>query len=57
MDKRELKLRFLLELDMLKTMLPFYIDDEDATNLMLDRINEIKRFIAEIDKELNNENN
>jgi hypothetical protein len=57
MDKRELKLRFLLELDMLKTMLPFYINDEDATNLMLDRINEIKRFIAEIDKELNNENN
>jgi hypothetical protein len=57
MDKRELKLRFLLELDMLKTMLPFYINDEDATNVMLDRINEIKRFIAEIDKELNNENN
>jgi hypothetical protein len=57
MDKRELKLRFLLELDMLKTMLPFYMNDEDATNVMLDRINEIKRFIAEIDKELNNENN
>jgi hypothetical protein len=57
MDKRELKLRFLLELDMLKTMLPFYMNDEDATNVMLDRMNEIKRFIAEIDKELNNENN
>ena len=42
---------------MLKTMLPFYINDEDATDTMLDRINEIKRFIAEIDKELNNEKN
>ena len=57
MDKQELKLRFIIELNMLKTMLPFYINDEEATDTMLDRINEIKRFVAEIDKELDNENN
>ena len=55
MDKKELRQRFIIELDMLKTMLPFYIDDEETTNTMLDRIIEIKRFVAEIDKELDNE--
>jgi hypothetical protein len=57
MDKRELRLRLIIELDMLKTMLAFYINDQDATDLLLDRMNEIKRFIAEIDKELTNEKN
>ncbi len=49
--------RFIIELNMLKTMLSLYIEDEEATNTILDRIIEIKRFVAEIDKELNNEKN
>ena len=57
MDKQELRLRFIIELNMLKTMPPFYINDEEATDTILDRINEIKRFVAEIDKELDNEKN
>jgi hypothetical protein len=57
MDKRELRLRLIVELDMIKTMLAFYVNDQDATDLLLDRMNEIKRFIAEIDKELTNDKN
>jgi hypothetical protein len=57
MDKRELRLRLIVELDMIKTMLAFYVNDQGATDLLLDRMNEIKRFIAEIDKELTNDKN
>ena len=57
MDIKELRQRFLMEAEMLKIMLPFYVEDEDTTNTILDRILEIKRFIEELDKELDNENN
>ena len=38
-------------------MLPLYESDEEATNLLLDRLNEIKRLIDEIENELNNDKN
>ena len=57
MDIKELRQRFLMEAEMLKIMLPFYVEDEDTTNTILDRILEIKRFIEDLDRELDNENN
>jgi hypothetical protein len=57
MDKRELRQRLIIEQDMLKIMLADYVDDEETTNLILDRMNETKRLIKEIDEALDNDKN
>ena len=38
-------------------MLPSYAQDEETLNLILDRINEIKRLVKEIDEALDNDKN
>jgi hypothetical protein len=57
MDKRELRQRLIIEQEMLKIMLADYVDDEETSNLILDRMNETKRLIKEIDKALDNDKN
>jgi hypothetical protein len=57
MDKRELRQRLIIEQEMLKIMLANYVDDEETSNLILDRMNETKRLIKEIDKALDNDKN
>jgi hypothetical protein len=57
MDKRELRQRLIIEQEMLKIMLANYIDDEETSNLILDRMNETKRLIREIDEALDNDKN
>jgi hypothetical protein len=57
MDKRELRQRLIIEQEMLKIMLADYVDDEETSNLILDRMNETKRLIKEIDEALDNDKN
>jgi hypothetical protein len=38
-------------------MLTDYVEDEETSNLILDRMNETKRLIKEIDKALDNDKN
>jgi hypothetical protein len=57
MDKRELRQRLIIEQEMLKIMLANYVDDEETSNLILDRMNETKRLIKEIDEALDNDKN
>jgi hypothetical protein len=57
MDKRELRQRLIIEQEMLKIMLANYVEDEETSNLILDRMNETKRLIKEIDEALDNDKN
>ncbi len=57
MDKHQLRLNLLFEKNLISEMLPLYESDEEATNLLLDRLNEIKRLIEEIESEFNNDKN
>jgi succinate dehydrogenase/fumarate reductase-like Fe-S protein len=54
-DKQRLLKNLEFEKDLIVEMMPLYEKDEDSVNLLLDRLNEIKRLIREIEKELNND--
>ena len=57
MDKHQLRLNLLFEKNLISEMLPLYESDEEAMNLLLDRLNEIKRLIEEIESEFNDDKN
>jgi hypothetical protein len=55
MTKQELIERHRVEEEMLISMLPFYSEDEETLNLLLDRLNAIKKLIETWEKEIDNE--
>ena len=42
---------------LIKKMLPFYVNDEDTLNTLLDRLNVIKKQIEDWEKEIQNDKN
>jgi hypothetical protein len=54
-DKQRLLKNLEFERDLIVEMMPLYEKDEDSVNLLLDRLNEIKRLIKVIEQELNND--
>ena len=56
MRKEELRLRLQIELDMLKILLT-ETRDQETLDLLLDRFNEVKRVLAAIEKDIDNDKN
>ena len=56
MRNEELRLRLQIELDMLKILLT-ETRDQETLDLLLDRFNEVKRVLAAIEKDIDNDKN
>jgi hypothetical protein len=57
MDRHQLLQNLLFERTLITEMLPLYENDEEATNTLLDRLNEIKRLVEILEIELTNDKN
>ena len=56
MENKELQYRLQIELDMLKILLT-ETRDQETLNLLLDRFIEVKRVLAQIEKDIENDKN
>jgi hypothetical protein len=56
MTNQERLWRHLSEKQMLEIMLPEVANDEETLNLLLDRYNELKRIIFELEQKIEKEN-
>ena len=55
MTKQQLIDNHHFEETLIKKMLPFYVNDEDTLNTLLDRLNVIKKQIEDWEKEIQND--
>lgn len=55
MTKQQLIDNHRFEETLIKKMLPFYVNDEDTLNTLLDRLNVIKKQIEDWEKEIQND--
>ena len=55
MTRQQLIDNHRFEETLIKKMLPFYVNDEDALNTLLDRLNVIKKQIEDWEKEIQND--
>ena len=56
MTNQDLLWRHLIERDMLEIMITEAANDEDTLNLLLDRYNEVKRVIYNLEQKIKKEN-
>ena len=57
MTKQQLIDNHRFEETLIKRMLPFYVNDEETLNTLLDRLNVIKKQIKKWEKEIKNDKN
>ena len=57
MTKQQLVKNHRYEESLIKMLLPYYVNDEDTLNTLLDRLNLINKQIVEWEQEIENDKN